>query len=103
MAKIIELPVLQKRRNDQVVADFIAEQEISDFEEVFNLLVEQSSYTCLFGEIDFRKYYDMIMSEMYAKNYSSCDKLNSQTVEGIVRTYSERMDLEDLATELKRQ
>lgn len=100
MAQIINITTTKKAVDDRKIAEFFLENEMSDFEEVWNLLLDQSKYSVLFKEVDFSKYYGQIMNDVRQKHFLSNEELALSSVDEIVKTYSERMDIDELRQEL---
>lgn len=102
MVKTIEFSQSQKKKNEQMAADFLAQHEQREFNTLFACLADNAQCSYLFKEIDLQKYYDMIMEEIKSKHYNSDEKLNNQSVNGIVKKYSEIVDIDEFVAKLKK-
>lgn len=93
MSRIIKMPT-PKRIIDRRLSAFFAEQELKDFKELLELLLQQcDNYVVLEGvKEEIHKYYLDAVNEVHDKHYPE-GELCQETVQSLIETYGRRFDV----------
>lgn len=91
----IELPVSQKEK-ERKLAEYFAEQELQDFRETIELLLQAANNSVVLQGLDdyILEYYNRVLNDVTSKYYNN-NVLKADAATMILDTYGQRFDINE--------